>query len=99
MQSFAEAFGLVLDEEVIEEIDEEETFYLWTSNQTTFNIYKTARFYSDEKYKLDSQVIIEMAKESSANVSKILSDIIYIHSGYVNVILDNQKEEEIESQD
>jgi len=72
--------------------------YLWTVNEVAFNIYKTARHYSSENYKLDSQVIIEMAKESSAKVGKVLTDIVFIHSGYLEVILEAEKRTETEKE-
>jgi hypothetical protein len=89
MESFLEAFGGTLEEEVEDTINsKEETFYLWTTNEVCFNIYKIARNYLGEFYKLDTLVIVELAKAANADITKILHDIIYIHSGYLDIIVE-----------
>lgn len=88
MESFLEAFGGT-PEEVEDDINsKEETFYLWTTNEVCFNIYKIARNYLGEFYKLDTLVIVELAKAANADITKILHDIIYIHSGYLDIIVE-----------
>lgn len=38
---------------------------------------------------MDTAIIIELAKEFNLKVSKVLIELPYIHSGYLNIILED----------
>ena len=94
MKSLESSFqGLKFDiEEEPEEQEENITFYLWDSLETTYKIYNIASNYLKEYYTLDTVVLIELIKAHSADMIKILHDIPYIHSGYLSIIVDPPEE-------
>jgi hypothetical protein len=84
--------GLTQDTtEVAEEIHEEDVFYLWDTKEVIFKIYKIARNYLSEYYALDSAILIELIKENKVSMESALSEIPYIHSGYLNIILEEKE--------
>lgn len=96
IESFAAAFDVELDDDVIEkDVIDFEFFYLWDTNEAILEIYKIVRNYLDESYNLNrcSNIIIELAKEYSTKVSYVLENIIYVHYGYLNMIIDDSKAE------
>lgn len=78
-----------MQEEVDETFDDYEIFFLFEQNEVVFNIYKIARNYFLEDYRLDSTVLVELAKEASTSVTKVLNDIVFIHSGYLDIVLED----------
>ena len=97
MQSFAETFGGELPEEIIEEIEEEEIFFLLSKNEIVFNIYKIAKNYLSKDYELDSNIILALVRETSAKVTEVLQNIIYIHAGYLDIIIEDIKSNQPET--
>jgi hypothetical protein len=60
---------------------------LWDSNAELFTVYGILRSYLNENYGLDSAVLLAIIKEKELPVIQTLTDIPYIHSGYLNVVL------------
>ena len=96
MESFAEAFpGLYKNtEEVIEE-DTIEVINLWYSSESIFRIYKIVRNYLNENYGIDSMILIELIKANKLDMEDMLFKIPYLHSGYISVLLEDRKLENV----
>lgn len=91
-------------EEVIDTTEEENEdifLYLWYSNKEIFDIYKILRNYiNNENYSMDSAILLALIKDNDLPFTKTLTNIPYIHSGYLTVILpkaDNNGRSEQES--
>lgn len=96
MESFASAFpGLKLTptEEIEEEIQEDIT-YLWTTNYPVFEIYQIAKNYMTEYYGLDSLILVELIREQSLPLTRMLFLIPFIHSGFLSIVVPKPEEKD-----
>jgi len=76
-----------LEEDVAEEENELEYFFLWDTKEKVFDIYKILRNYLSEYYGIDSAVLLALIKELDVPVTRTLHDIPFIHAGYLDIIL------------
>lgn len=77
-------------------VREEDTIVipLWTTHVDSFELYKTLRFYTDENYNLDSLILLKLIEEKNLPASKILFEIPFIHSGYLDSTIPKSKTKE-----
>ena len=86
-----------------EELDEIVDLVLWEDNIVLWKLYKTVRRYfiavfagmgSLVTYRMDTAVIIELAKAQELNVGEVLELLPELHSGYLSKILNQVGKEE-----
>jgi hypothetical protein len=94
LSDFEQAFlgtTLAKDEDEDEEEDEEVFFFLDEENEKVFEIYKIAKDYLGEYYKLPSDIILALIKEEGLPLAESLQKIPLIHSGFINVIMPKEE--------
>jgi hypothetical protein len=81
------------DEEEIEETMplEVEYFYLFKCNIKYHKVFKLLRNYMSEYYVLDTALLLRLIDEFELPVVKALTYIPYIHSGYLSIVLEENK--------
>lgn len=90
---FKAAFQSLAFEETIEEIrDEEVYFYLWDTLEDIVSVYRTLTNYLSEYYAIDTSVLLALVKDKCMSVEKTLQLIPYIHSGYLDIIVDKAED-------
>lgn len=79
--------GVDLSEEDEAEEDEE-VFFLWTSNQDIFNIYQTIRAYLGEGLQLcgANDILLALIKDKDLPITHTLESIPSIHGGYSSLL-------------
>lgn len=70
-----------------EEEDEEVFFFLWDINSDVWEIYKILRLYLDEKYNMNSGILLELIKAKNADSLYVLASIPFLHNSFVETIL------------
>jgi hypothetical protein len=83
--------GETLAKDEIEEEDEEDFFFLHKDNEQIFEIYKIAKDYLGEYYKLPGEIILALIKEENLPLAENLKKIPLIHSGFVNIIMPKEE--------
>jgi hypothetical protein len=90
--------GLNIEEDEIEE-DIEINIFLFSDKQPIYEIYSVARLYLDENFVLNSAILLRLIDKKDLDIEQALMDIFYIHSGYVDVILQDMKNGRESNQD
>lgn len=71
----------------VEEDTDEEIFYIFDTVKDIFDIYNiTINYVVNEFNSLDSLVLVELIKDKQLNMTESLSNITYIHSGFLSVV-------------
>lgn len=88
---FIEAFPEFKDVETeideVEEDTDEEIFYIFETVKDIFDIYNiTINYVVNEFNSLDSLVLVELIKDKKLAMTESLSNITYIHSGFLSVV-------------
>ena len=83
--------GLSVEQEEIEEEDTEICIFLFADKEPIYQIYSIARLYLDENYSLDSAILLRLIDKKDLDIEQALLDIFLMHSGYVDVILQDMK--------
>jgi hypothetical protein len=73
------------NEELLSDEFPEEFFYLWDTNAESFSVFRTLRPYLKED-KLDTTLILALAKEKCLKLEKLLLDLPLILHGYLSVL-------------
>lgn len=90
---FKAAFQSLAFEETIEETrDEEVYFYLWDTLEDIVSVYRTLTNYLSEYYAIDTSVLLALVRDKCMPVEKTLQLIPYIHSGYLDIIVDKAED-------
>lgn len=90
---FKAAFqSLAFEEADVVEEDEEVYFYLWDSLEEIVSVYRILTNYLSEYYALDTSVLLALVKDKCMPVERTLQLIPYIHSGYLDIIVDKAED-------
>jgi hypothetical protein len=90
---FKAAFQSLAFEESSEmEGDEEVYFYLWENLEEVVSVYRTLTNYLSEYYAIDTAVLLALVKDKCMPVERTLQLIPYIHSGYLDIIVDKAED-------
>jgi hypothetical protein len=73
-----------------DEIEEEEIepiyLFLWETNKPVYDLYLILRNYLTEFLSVDSAILLKLIEAKGLDLEQTLTDIPYIHSGYVSII-------------
>jgi hypothetical protein len=76
------------EEELEDEEEEEDIFYLWDTNKPIFDLFRIlANYLTGEYYNIDSAILLALIKDKYLDVTDTLYKIPYIHSSYVRTII------------
>lgn len=73
--------------------DSDNYLFLWEINNDIFETYKVVKHYLNEYYSIDSAILLAIIKDKGMSVTKTLSNIPYIHSGYISIISDKAEDD------
>lgn len=77
-----------MSEPDVQEVDEIETFYIWESSTPYLAIYKILVNYLSVDYAIDSAILLALIQDKNLPIERTLRLIPYIHSGYLDTILE-----------